>query len=69
MIINCNKEEAIRFRQQLALKAEKESKKLEQGQLKRGQKSRLKKIKEKYKDQDEEDRNLAMEVLQVSQKI
>ncbi|XP_046823727.1 nuclear export mediator factor NEMF homolog isoform X1 [Vespa crabro] len=64
MVINCNKEETTRFKQQLALKTEKESKKLEQGQLKRGQKSRLKKIKEKYKDQDEEDRHLAMEVLQ-----
>ncbi|KAK0082328.1 hypothetical protein PV325_010669 [Microctonus aethiopoides] len=31
--------------------------------LKRGQKSRLKKMKEKYKDQDEEDRRLLMEVL------
>ncbi|XP_015126664.1 nuclear export mediator factor NEMF homolog [Diachasma alloeum] len=31
--------------------------------LKRGQKGRLKKIKEKYKDQDEEDRKLLMEVL------
>lgn len=31
--------------------------------LKRGQKGRLKKMKEKYKDQDEEDRKLLMEVL------
>lgn len=33
-------------------------------QLKRGQKAKLKKIKEKYKDQDEEDRKLMMEILQ-----
>ncbi|XP_012286899.1 nuclear export mediator factor NEMF homolog [Orussus abietinus] len=31
--------------------------------LKRGQKGRLKKMKEKYKDQDEEDRRLSMEIL------
>ncbi|KAF7397649.1 hypothetical protein HZH68_008871 [Vespula germanica] len=62
-VINSNKEQTTRFKES-TLKAEKESKKLEQGQLKRGQKSRLKKIKEKYKDQDEEDRHLAMEVLQ-----
>ncbi|XP_043672655.1 nuclear export mediator factor NEMF homolog [Vespula pensylvanica] len=62
-VINSNKEKTTRFKE-LTLKPEKESKKLEQGQLKRGQKSRLKKIKEKYKDQDEEDRHLAMEVLQ-----
>jgi hypothetical protein len=35
-----------------------------QPQSKRGQKYKLKKIKEKYKDQDEEDRKLAMEILQ-----
>lgn len=34
-------------------------------QSKRGQKSKLKKIKEKYKDQDEEERKLRMEILQV----
>lgn len=33
--------------------------------LKRGQKGKLKKMKEKYKDQDEEDRRLSMLVLQV----
>lgn len=36
-----------------------------QQQAKRGQKSKLKKIKEKYKYQDEEERNLRMEILQV----
>lgn len=34
--------------------------------LKRGQRGKLKKIKEKYKDQDEEDRKLLMTVLQVN---
>ena len=33
--------------------------------LKRGQRGKLKKIKEKYKDQDEEDRKLLMMALQV----
>ncbi|XP_063700064.1 ribosome quality control complex subunit NEMF homolog [Culicoides brevitarsis] len=33
-------------------------------QLKRGQKSKLKKIKEKYKDQDEDERQLRMQILQ-----
>lgn len=33
--------------------------------IKRGQKAKLKKIKEKYKDQDEEERKLRMEILQV----
>ncbi|KAJ8971848.1 hypothetical protein NQ317_005836 [Molorchus minor] len=37
-----------------------------QQQSKRGQKSKLKKIKEKYKDQDEEERKLRMEILQSS---
>ena len=32
---------------------------------KRGQKSKIKKIKEKYKDQDEDERQLKMEILQV----
>jgi len=42
-----------------------DNKKGEQPVLKRGQKGKLKKIKEKYKDQDEEDRRLSMLVLQV----
>ncbi|CAH0550689.1 unnamed protein product [Brassicogethes aeneus] len=37
-----------------------------QQQSKRGQKSKLKKIKEKYKDQDEEERKLRMDILQSS---
>lgn len=45
---------------------EKEEKK--DNQIKRGQKSKLKKIKEKYKYQDEEERKLRMEILQVSLK-
>lgn len=47
-------------------KSEAEAKKTDQVALKRGQKGRLKKMKEKYKDQDEEDRKLSMQVLQVS---
>lgn len=42
------------------------TKKNDQVVLKRGQKGRLKKMKEKYKDQDEEDRKLSMQVLQVN---
>ncbi|XP_043526724.1 nuclear export mediator factor NEMF homolog isoform X2 [Frieseomelitta varia] len=45
-------------------KTEIEPKKNDQIVLKRGQKGRLKKMKEKYKDQDEEDRRLSMQVLQ-----
>lgn len=45
---------------------ETEPKKNDQVVLKRGQKGRLKKMKEKYKDQDEEDRRLSMQVLQVN---
>ncbi|XP_017879873.1 nuclear export mediator factor NEMF homolog [Ceratina calcarata] len=44
-------------------KEETETKKNDQVVLKRGQKGRLKKMKEKYKDQDEEDRKLSMQVL------
>lgn len=46
-------------------KTENDNKKGEQPVLKRGQKGKLKKMKEKYKDQDEEDRRLSMLVLQV----
>lgn len=42
-----------------------DSKKGDQPVLKRGQKGKLKKMKEKYKNQDEEDRRLSMLVLQV----
>ncbi|XP_014480395.1 PREDICTED: nuclear export mediator factor NEMF homolog [Dinoponera quadriceps] len=45
-------------------KTESDNKKEEQPVLKRGQKGKLKKMKEKYKDQDEEDRRLSMLVLQ-----
>uniref|UniRef100_A0A182JMM1 NFACT RNA-binding domain-containing protein n=1 Tax=Anopheles atroparvus TaxID=41427 RepID=A0A182JMM1_ANOAO len=34
-----------------------------QGQLKRGQRAKMRKIKEKYKDQDDEDRKMIMEIL------
>lgn len=43
--------------------SEKSSKPNVPGQLKRGQKSKLKKIKEKYKDQDEEEKLMRMEIL------
>lgn len=46
-------------------KIESDNRKGEQPALKRGQKGKLKKMKEKYKDQDEEDRRLSMLVLQV----
>ncbi|KAL6421898.1 hypothetical protein ACFW04_010798 [Cataglyphis niger] len=45
-------------------KNEHDNKKKEQPVFKRGQKGKLKKMKEKYKDQDEEDRRLSMLVLQ-----
>ncbi|XP_011872509.1 PREDICTED: nuclear export mediator factor NEMF homolog [Vollenhovia emeryi] len=45
-------------------KNESDNKKGEQPALKRGKKGKLKKMKEKYKDQDEEDRRLSMLVLQ-----
>lgn len=43
-----------------------ESNKAKSQPLKRGQKSRLAKMKTKYKDQDEEDRELVMQYLSVS---
>jgi hypothetical protein len=43
-----------------------QSSKQQQQHLKRGQRGKLKKIKEKYKYQDEEERKLRMEILQVS---
>ncbi|KAL7296937.1 hypothetical protein TKK_0009377 [Trichogramma kaykai] len=43
--------------------AEEDSQKKNQNALKRGQRGKLKKMKEKYKDQDEEDKVLAMAVL------
>lgn len=46
-------------------KLEHEEEKPKPQALKRGQKGKLKKIKEKYKDQDEEDRRLLMAALQV----
>ncbi|CAH0728636.1 unnamed protein product, partial [Brenthis ino] len=46
------------------IKKEQQPKKEEKPGLKRGQKSKMKKIKEKYKDQDEEDRAIIMELLQ-----
>lgn len=43
-----------------------ETKQNDQTVLKRGHRGKLKKMKEKYKDQDEEDRQLSMQILQVS---
>lgn len=54
------------FKKENKEKIEIDSKKNDQVILKRGQKGRLKKMKEKYKDQDEEDRRLSMQVLQVN---
>lgn len=42
------------------------SEKVKSQPLKRGQKSRLAKIKTKYKDQDEEDREIIMQYLSVN---
>jgi hypothetical protein len=44
---------------------ETEGEKNQQPTSKRGQKGKMKKIKEKYKDQDEDERQLKMELLQV----
>jgi hypothetical protein len=42
-----------------------EAEKNQQSTSKRGQKGKMKKIKEKYKDQDEDERQLKMDLLQV----
>jgi hypothetical protein len=44
----------------------KPAEKQKENQLKRGQRSKLKKMKEKYRDQDEEDKEMMMSFLQVS---
>ncbi|XP_078035178.1 nuclear export mediator factor NEMF homolog Clbn [Augochlora pura] len=61
---NSNKNKQRQLPQHENKKPEMETKKNDQVTLKRGQKGRLKKMKEKYKDQDEEDRRLSMQVLQ-----
>lgn len=73
VIINAvNMQKSSEIKQKLPLKKDNkekieiEPKKNDQVVLKRGQKGRLKKMKEKYKDQDEEDRRLSMQVLQVN---
>lgn len=73
VIINTStKEKHSKAKQKEYLKEEAEKseknehdKKGQQPIFKRGQKGKLKKMKEKYKDQDEEDRRLSMLVLQV----
>lgn len=73
VIINAvNIQKSSEIKQKLPLKKDNkgkieiEPKKNDKVVLKRGQKGRLKKMKEKYKDQDEEDRRLSMQVLQVN---
>lgn len=59
------KESAETGKNEKSDKTEGDNKKGEQPVLKRGQKGKIKKMKEKYKNQDEEDRRLSMLVLQV----
>ncbi|XP_012542705.2 nuclear export mediator factor NEMF homolog [Monomorium pharaonis] len=76
VIINTSKEKHTKTKQKIKNSKEPETEKIEKNDnesdnkkgdqpvLKRGQKGKLKKMKEKYKDQDEEDRRLSMLVLQ-----
>lgn len=76
IVINTAKEKSEKVKQKTHSKESKEKaeksdkneadNKKEQPVLKRGQKGKLKKMKGKYKDQDEEDRRLSMLVLQVT---
>lgn len=59
------KESAETEKNEKSDKIEGDNKKGEQPVLKRGQKGKMKKMREKYKNQDEEDRRLSMLVLQV----
>ncbi|XP_065078533.1 ribosome quality control complex subunit NEMF homolog [Ochlerotatus camptorhynchus] len=54
--------ERAREAQEVASRNQKEEPQ-RQGHLKRGQKAKMRKIKEKYKDQDEEERKMMMEIL------
>ncbi|KAF7998364.1 hypothetical protein HCN44_009762 [Aphidius gifuensis] len=56
-------EKPVKAMQKNEIENKKQQQQKETSGLKRGQKGRLKKMKEKYKDQDEEDRKLLMEVL------
>lgn len=71
VVINTAKVKDSKMKQMQPFKKENEitdaeARKTDQMVLKRGQKGRLKKMKGKYKDQDEEDRRLSMQLLQVS---
>ncbi|XP_058812373.1 ribosome quality control complex subunit NEMF homolog [Topomyia yanbarensis] len=55
--------EKERAREEAAARGNQKDESQKQGQLKRGQKNKMRKIKEKYKDQDEEDRKLMMDIL------
>ncbi|XP_058465012.1 ribosome quality control complex subunit NEMF homolog [Malaya genurostris] len=52
-----------RARVEAATRCSQKDESQKQGQLKRGQKNKIRKMKEKYKDQDEEDRKLMMNIL------
>lgn len=56
------KERAREAQQEAASKSHKDEPQ-KQGQFKRGQKAKMRKIKEKYKDQDEEERKIMMDIL------
>uniref|UniRef100_A0A182QAN7 NFACT RNA-binding domain-containing protein n=1 Tax=Anopheles farauti TaxID=69004 RepID=A0A182QAN7_9DIPT len=54
------KEQKAKEKQNASAKEEQQK---QQGQLKRGQRAKMRKIKEKYKDQDDDERKLIMEIL------
>ncbi|CAG9863169.1 unnamed protein product [Phyllotreta striolata] len=72
VVIKSNQKNRSRGNSESSVKQQKNNEKaeikndLKQQQVKRGQKGKLKKIKEKYKDQDEEERKLRMDILQSS---
>lgn len=64
------KEESVKSNQSLkkgteSINQEMDSEKNQQSTSKRGQKGKMKKIKEKYKNQDEDERQLKMDLLKV----
>lgn len=62
-LLQQQKQAALNSKQDEQDESEKQAKAGNGSQLKRGQKSKLKKIKEKYKDQDEEEKLMRMEIL------